>query len=95
MTRDRQAPEVEDPLLHEARRLIVEAEGFARAGAPNDPNYKVRLAALIAELGDVCQAMTETCDATRRHIDAVVHQMTAVSAYHRVANTLSNGRKRP
>jgi hypothetical protein len=95
MTRNRQASDAGDPLLHEAQRLIVEAEGFAGAAAPDDPNFKARLAALIAELGDVRQAMTEKCDATRQQTDLVVRQMAVTSAYHRVAKTLSNGRKRP
>jgi hypothetical protein len=95
MTRNRQAPEAGDPLLHEAERLIAEAQGLAKAATPDDPDYRVRLAALIDDLGEVQQAMVEKCDAIRQQTDAVVHQMTATSAYHRAARTLSNRPKRP
>jgi hypothetical protein len=97
MARHRHAPKprTDDPLLHEAKRLLGEATRLAAAPPPDDPNHKVRLAALISELGEVHGAMVEERDAIRRQTDTVVRQNTALSAYARTAMTLTNGRKRP
>lgn len=102
MARRRQAPEgqapspqTDEPLLHEAQRLIVEAGRVAGTSDPDDPDHKVRLASLIAELDGVRHAMTEQSDAIRQQADTIVHQVSAVSAYNRTAKTLTNGRKRP
>lgn len=91
----RQPSDVDEPLLREAQRLIAEAKRLAGSAASDDPDHKVRLAALISDLGDVHQAMVEERGAIKRQTDAMVQQMTATSAYHRTIKTLTNGRKRP
>lgn len=95
MTRNRQASGDGDPLLHQAQRLIVEAERLTGTAKPGDPEHKARLAALIDDLGEVHQAMVGKRDALRQETDTVVRQMNAASAYHRAVRTLLNSRKRP
>ncbi|ALK08084.1 hypothetical protein [Blastochloris viridis] len=95
MARRRQAPDLldEEPLLREAKRLMLEADRIAQA--PDGPAHRVRLLALISDVEEVRRAMAERRDALGLKTDTVVRQMTAVSAYNRIAQTLVNGRKRP
>ncbi|NJO54228.1 MAG: hypothetical protein HC829_04695 [Bacteroidales bacterium] len=80
--------------------LLMAATGTAAgvagvaAAAADVPNRAELLASLAADLDDVYRAMAVERDALKEQLDAAVRQKTAVTAYGRIAQTLSTNRKR-
>ncbi|NJL07830.1 MAG: hypothetical protein HC900_05870 [Methylacidiphilales bacterium] len=78
--------------MRRAKQLAIEAH---RVGAAADlPNRAELLASLAADLDDVHQAMAEELDAIKQQLDAAVRQKAAVTAYGRIAQTLTTNRTR-